>query len=72
MPGFPEGDPGRYLLRIRDPAGRLRGLGFVADRLGGVLTAQESVAGLDRVGLHAPGGRAAVLGPDAVDRALAY
>ncbi|MFI2612406.1 serine protease [Kitasatospora sp. NPDC018619] len=66
MPGFPEGDAGRYLLRIRDPDGRLHGLGFVAGPQGGVLTALESVAGPDRVVLHAPGGQARVLGPDAV------
>ncbi|MER7771925.1 serine protease [Kitasatospora sp. NPDC096140] len=66
MSGFPEGDPGRYLLRIRDLNGRLHGLGFVADPQGGVLTAHESVAGLDRVVLHTPGGQTRVLGPDAV------
>ncbi|WP_316529212.1 trypsin-like peptidase domain-containing protein [Kitasatospora brasiliensis] len=66
MPGFQEGDPGRYLLRIRDLNGRLHGLGFVADPQGVVLTAHESVAGLDRVVLHTPGGQTRVLGPDAV------
>ncbi|MEV7775589.1 serine protease [Kitasatospora sp. NPDC086791] len=66
MSGFPDGDPGRYLLRIRDLNGRLHGLGFVADPQGGVLTAHESVAGLDRVVLHTPGGQTRVLGPDAV------
>ncbi|SOB84085.1 hypothetical protein [Streptomyces sp. 1331.2] len=66
MPGFLERDPGRYLLRIRDLNGRLHGLGFVADPQGGVLTAHESVAGLDRVVLHTPGGQTRVLGPDAV------
>ncbi|MFI9325403.1 serine protease [Kitasatospora aureofaciens] len=64
--GFAEGDPGRYLLRIRDLNGRLHGLGFVADPQGGVLTAHEAVAGLDRVVLHTPGGQTRVLGPDAV------
>ncbi|MFH8386295.1 serine protease [Kitasatospora sp. NPDC018058] len=66
MPGFLEGDPGRYLLRIRDLNGRLHGLGFVADPQGDVLTAHETVAGLDRVVLHTPGGQTRVLGPDAV------
>ncbi|MFH9353531.1 serine protease [Kitasatospora sp. NPDC017646] len=66
MPGFAEGDPGRYLLRIRDLNGRLHGLGFVADPQGGVLTAHEAVTGLDRVVLHTPGGQTRVLGPDAV------
>ncbi|WP_188307216.1 hypothetical protein, partial [Streptomyces sp. CBMA123] len=66
MPGFAEGDPERYLLRIRDLNGRLHGLGFAADPQGGVLTAHEAVAGLDRVVLHTPGGQTRVLGPDAV------
>ncbi|MFJ6385533.1 serine protease [Kitasatospora sp. NPDC092039] len=66
MPGFPEGDPGRYLLRIRDLDGRLHGLGFVADPQGAVLTAHESVAGLERIVLDTPGGQRTVLGPDAV------
>ncbi|MFF2144687.1 serine protease [Kitasatospora sp. NPDC058190] len=66
MRGFLEGDPGRYLLRIRDLNGRLHGLGFVADPQGSVLTAHEGVAGLDRVVLHTPGGQTRVLGPDAV------
>ncbi|AUY51723.1 trypsin-like peptidase domain-containing protein [Streptomyces sp. CB01881] len=71
MPGILDGDevaddPGRYLLRICDLDGRLRGLGFVADPLGTVLTAHESVAGLDRVVLRTPGGQTRVLGPDNV------
>ncbi|MBO1416434.1 serine protease [Streptomyces sp. FH025] len=66
MPGFLEGDPGRYLLRIRDLNGRLHGLGFVADPQGGVLTAYEAVAGVDRVVLHTHGGQTRVLGPEAV------
>ncbi|MGW2254500.1 serine protease [Kitasatospora sp. NPDC001660] len=60
------GDPGRYLLRIRDLNGRLHGLGFVADPEGTVLTSHDCVAGLDRVVLHTPGGQARVLGPDSV------
>ncbi|MFI8086115.1 trypsin-like peptidase domain-containing protein [Kitasatospora sp. NPDC086009] len=71
MPGALDGDgvaddPGRYLLRIRDLDGRLRGLGFVADPQGTVLTAHESVADLDRIVLHTPGGQTRVLGPDSV------
>ncbi|MFF0415933.1 serine protease [Kitasatospora sp. NPDC004745] len=71
MAGMPDGDgvagdPGRYLLRIRDLNGRLHGLGFVADPRGTVLTAHEAVAGLDRLVLHTPGGQTRVLGPDAV------
>ncbi|WP_405359877.1 serine protease [Kitasatospora sp. NBC_00085] len=71
MPGTLDGDeaahdPGRYLLRIRDLDGRLHGLGFVADPQGTVLTAHESVAGLDRIVLHTPGGQTRVLGPESV------
>ncbi|MFJ9953076.1 trypsin-like peptidase domain-containing protein [Kitasatospora sp. NPDC091207] len=71
MPGALDGDgvaddPERYLLRIRDLDGRLRGLGFVADPRGTVLTAHESVADLDRIVLHTPGGQTRVLGPDSV------
>ncbi|MFD0279572.1 serine protease [Kitasatospora sp. NPDC127111] len=71
MPGFLDGheaagDPGRFLVRIRDLDGRLRGLGFVADPRGTVLTAHESVAGLGRIVLHTPGGQTRVLGPDSV------
>ncbi|MFI9332901.1 trypsin-like peptidase domain-containing protein [Kitasatospora sp. NPDC052868] len=71
MPDFLDGDgvagdPGRYLLRIRDLGGRLHGLGFVVDPQGTVLTAYEAVAGLDRIVLHTPGGQTRVLGPDSV------
>lgn len=66
MPEFQEDDPGRYLLHIRDLAGRLHGLGFVADPHGTVLTAHQCVAALDRLVLHTPGGETRVLGPDAV------
>ncbi|WP_187344196.1 serine protease [Streptomyces sp. 3211.6] len=45
------------LVTIRDPAGRTRGSGFVADDRGTVLTAHEAVEGLERVVLHAPGER---------------
>ncbi|MFJ8436910.1 trypsin-like peptidase domain-containing protein [Kitasatospora sp. NPDC094019] len=63
------GDPGRRLLRIHDRDGRPRGLGFVLDPLGTVLTAHETVAGLDGIVLHLFGGQTRVLGPDHV-RAL--
>ncbi|MFJ9697736.1 serine protease [Kitasatospora sp. NPDC101183] len=66
MAGWHEGDPGRHLLHIRDLDGRLHGLGFVADPQGTVLTADEAVAGLDRLVLHTPGGQTRVLGPEAV------
>ncbi|MDH6579656.1 serine protease [Kitasatospora sp. MAP5-34] len=57
----------RALLRICDPAGRVRGLGFVVDLLGTVLTAHETVAGLTRLVLHTPGGQTRVLGPDSIE-----
>ncbi|WP_418959445.1 serine protease [Streptomyces tritici] len=45
------------LVRICDPAGRARGSGFVADDRGTVVTGHETVDGLARVVLDAPGGR---------------
>ncbi|MFV0127468.1 trypsin-like peptidase domain-containing protein [Streptomyces sp. HMX112] len=54
------------LVRICDPAGRTRGTGFVADDDGTVVTGHEVVDGLVRVVLHAPGGRTAVAGADAI------
>ncbi|MFC8452738.1 serine protease [Kitasatospora sp. NPDC057223] len=57
-------EPGRALLRIRGLDGALRGLGFVADPQGTVLTAHEVVAGLDRVVLHTEDGQSRLLGPD--------
>ncbi|MFJ4673612.1 serine protease [Kitasatospora purpeofusca] len=64
--GTAAGDPGRRLLRIHDRDGRPRGLGFVLDPLGTVLTAHETVAGLDGIVLHLFGGQTRVLGPDHV------
>ncbi|MEU9165601.1 serine protease [Streptomyces sp. NPDC048424] len=43
------------LVKISDPAGRVRGSGFVADDSGTVVTSHEAVAGLTRVLLHGPG-----------------
>ncbi|MFE7564628.1 serine protease, partial [Kitasatospora sp. NPDC057500] len=60
------GDTGRSLLRIRDRDGRLRGLGFVVDRQGTVLTAHEAVADLDGVVLHLSDGRTRAVGPEHV------
>ncbi|CAL9546664.1 serine protease [Streptomyces sp. enrichment culture] len=54
------------LVRICDQAGRTRGAGFVADRLGTVVTSHETVDGLDRIVLVAPDGRARAVGTDAV------
>ncbi|WP_257585437.1 MULTISPECIES: trypsin-like peptidase domain-containing protein [unclassified Streptomyces] len=62
------------LVRIHDPAGRPRGLGFLADHHGTLLTSHEAVAGLDRLVLRT-GDRTQVVGADAVtelpDRDLA-
>ncbi|GAA2155475.1 hypothetical protein GCM10009760_55480 [Kitasatospora kazusensis] len=55
------------LLRICGPDGRVRGLGFVVDLLGTVLTAHEVVAGPGRLVLHTPGGQTRVLGPESVE-----
>ncbi|MBO8189661.1 S1C family serine protease [Streptomyces spirodelae] len=49
------------LVRIRDLAGRPRGLGFVADGLGTVVTSHEAVDGLGRVVLHAGDGTRSTL-----------
>ncbi|MEV7547861.1 trypsin-like peptidase domain-containing protein, partial [Streptomyces sp. NPDC089915] len=45
------------LVTIRDPAGGMRGSGFVADDRGTVLTSHEAVDGLEWVVLHGSGGR---------------
>ncbi|MET8772387.1 trypsin-like peptidase domain-containing protein [Streptomyces sp. NPDC004658] len=54
------------LVRIRDLAGRPRGLGFLADHEGTLLTSHEAVDGLPRLVLHADGDRTCVVGSDAV------
>ncbi|MEV3993466.1 trypsin-like peptidase domain-containing protein [Streptomyces sp. NPDC049837] len=60
------GDRAR-LVRISDPAGRTRGVGFVADDEGTVVTSHEAVDGLVRVVVHAPGdGRSRVAEADAI------
>ncbi|WP_406863456.1 serine protease [Streptomyces sp. HUAS MG47] len=51
------------LVRICDPAGRARGSGFVADDRGTVVTGHETVDGLGRVVLKAPGERSWVAAP---------
>ncbi|MER5640939.1 S1C family serine protease [Kitasatospora sp. NPDC002227] len=58
---------GLAVVRVCDPEGRTRGLGFVADLSGAVVTAHEAVAGLSRVVLHLPGGQTRVLGESAVE-----
>ncbi|MBB4946617.1 hypothetical protein F4556_002152 [Kitasatospora gansuensis] len=55
------------LLRICGPDGLVRGLGFVADRRGTVLTARQAVEGLEYLVLHLPGGQTQVLGADCVE-----
>ncbi|MFJ8585547.1 serine protease [Streptomyces sp. NPDC093595] len=52
------------LVKICDPAGRLRGTGFATDDLGTVVTSHEAVDGLVRVVLHGPGGRTFTAGAD--------
>ncbi|MEU2061336.1 trypsin-like peptidase domain-containing protein [Streptomyces sp. NPDC013455] len=49
------------LVRIRDLAGRPRGLGFLADHQGTLLTSHETVDGLPRLVLHAAGDRTCVV-----------
>ncbi|WP_018544855.1 S1 family peptidase [Streptomyces sp. LaPpAH-108] len=54
------------LVRIDDPDGRPRGVGFLADHHGTLLTSHEAVDGLTRLALCAPDGRTTTAGPDAV------
>ncbi|MFD9651817.1 trypsin-like peptidase domain-containing protein [Streptomyces mirabilis] len=54
------------LVRVCDLAGRPRGIGFVADHHGTVITSHEAVDGLARLVLHAPGDRSCVVTADAV------
>lgn len=54
------------LVRICDPAGRVRGVGFVADDEGTVVTSHEAVDGLVRVGVRAPGGPTCAADADAI------
>jgi hypothetical protein len=54
------------LVRIRDLAGRVRGLGFLADHEGTLLTSHETVDGLARLVLHATGDRTCLVAADAV------
>ncbi|MEV0177655.1 trypsin-like peptidase domain-containing protein [Streptomyces sp. NPDC050803] len=58
--------PDDALIRIHDLAGRPRGLGFVADHHGTVITSHEAVDGLPRLVLHAAGERSCVVGTEAV------
>ncbi|WP_234439892.1 serine protease [Streptomyces bicolor] len=59
--------PDDALIRIHDLAGRPRGLGFVADHQGTVVTSHEVVDGLPRLVLHAAeSGRSCVVPASAV------
>ncbi|MEU5057899.1 MULTISPECIES: serine protease [unclassified Streptomyces] len=53
---------GPLLVHVFDLAGRPRGVGFVADDHGTVVTSHEVVDGLGRVVLRAPGGITCVVG----------
>ncbi|MEU0007375.1 trypsin-like peptidase domain-containing protein, partial [Streptomyces sp. NPDC006314] len=65
MSGAPRPDD-TALVRIRDLAGRPRGVGFLADHEGTLLTSHETVDGLPRLVLHAAGHPTCVVGADAV------
>lgn len=54
------------LVRVRDLAGRPRGVGFVADHRGTVITSHEVVDGLPRLLMHAAEDRHCVVTADAV------
>ncbi|KUN17290.1 hypothetical protein AQJ23_40820 [Streptomyces antibioticus] len=54
------------LVRVRDLAGRPRGVGFVADHRGTVITSHEAVDGLPRLLVHAAEDRHCVVTADAV------
>ncbi|MGW7824269.1 trypsin-like peptidase domain-containing protein [Streptomyces puniciscabiei] len=64
-PDGPRADP--VLVQIRDLAGRPRGVGFLADHQGTLLTSHEAVDGLPRLVLHVAGAdRTCVVAADAV------
>ncbi|MEV6839694.1 trypsin-like peptidase domain-containing protein [Streptomyces sp. NPDC051133] len=58
--------PEPTLVQIRDLAGRPRGIGFLADHEGTLLTSHEAVDGLPRLVLHTAGDRTCVVSADAV------
>ncbi|MYZ08079.1 hypothetical protein GT028_12005, partial [Streptomyces sp. SID2999] len=53
-------------MQIRDLSGRLRGVGFLADHHGTLLTSHEAVDGLDRLLLRAADDRTRVVDAEAV------
>ncbi|MFE7861070.1 trypsin-like peptidase domain-containing protein [Streptomyces sp. NPDC057403] len=66
-PGTPRHEPGDdALVRIHDLAGRPRGIGFVADHHGTVITSHEAVDGLPRLVLRADGDRGCLVTAEAV------
>ncbi|WP_405552374.1 trypsin-like peptidase domain-containing protein [Streptomyces sp. NBC_01171] len=60
------GDCADALVQIRDLSGRLRGVGFLADHHGTLLTSHEAVEGLDRLVLRAADDRTRVADAEAV------
>lgn len=62
----PPTGPDAALVRIRDLAGRPRGLGFAADHHGTVVTSHEAVDGLARLALYGTDDRSCVVTADAV------
>ncbi|WP_234367494.1 MULTISPECIES: S1 family peptidase [Streptomyces] len=58
--------PDPDLVQIRDLAGRPRGVGFLADHHGTLLTSHEAVDGLPRLTLHASGGSTCLVDAHAV------
>ncbi|MEV6962360.1 serine protease [Streptomyces sp. NPDC051207] len=54
------------LVRLLDPAGRLRGTGFAADHHGTVVTSHEAVDAATCLVVTAAGGRQCIVGADAV------
>ncbi|MEU9446405.1 trypsin-like peptidase domain-containing protein [Streptomyces sp. NPDC048304] len=67
VPGAISDQPHPPLVQIRDLAGRPRGVGFLADHQGTLLTSHEAVDGLPRLVLQTAGGdRTCVVAADAV------
>ncbi|MFD8304771.1 serine protease [Streptomyces sp. NPDC059690] len=66
-PGTQGDEPaGDVLVRVHDLAGRPRGLGFMADHHGTVVTSHEAVDGLRRLVLRADGDRSCLVTAEAV------
>ncbi|TGA93168.1 serine protease, partial [Streptomyces palmae] len=59
-------DVDRALVHIRDLAGRPRGVGFLADTHGTLVTSHETVDGLARLVLHAPSGLTCLVESEAI------